>query len=202
MAEEGNVDQQTVEQLRDILQGIPGDDLATLRAAAAAAIDAVPDSAKADVATAAVGAVPDSAKADIATAAVEAVPASAKAGVITAAIDAVPDSAKVGVATAAVGAVPDSARPAVAATALENLSEGQRQALLPTQRVTDQVWLMIVGAFALVFVLSALALFWAAYLDLANAQMLLTVVTTVAGVLAGFVGGRSAAPGANGPPSQ
>lgn len=170
MAGEGRVNQEIVDQVRTIIQSIPPSDLATLRAAIVAAVEAVPDAAKMDIVTAVLEAVPDATKGDIATTALE--------------------------------AVPDAGKAAVAATAVQNLSAGQREAIFPTQRVTDQVWLIIVGAFALVFVLSSLALFWAAYLDLTNAQMLLTVVTTVAGVLAGFVGGRSAATGATRPPGQ
>jgi hypothetical protein len=218
MAGEGRANQEIVDQVRTIIQSIPPSDLATLRAAIVAAVEAVPDAAKMDIVTAVVQAVPDAAKGDIATTALEAVPDAGKADIVsaalqtvpdaakavvaTAAVEAVPDAAKAGIATTALEAVPDAGKAAVAATAVQNLSAGQREAIFPTQRVTDQVWLIIVGAFALVFVLSSLALFWAAYLDLTNAQMLLTVVTTVAGVLAGFVGGRSAATGATRPPGQ
>jgi hypothetical protein len=63
---------------------------------------------------------------------------------------------------------------------------------LPSGDVADQIWLIIVGAFAIVFVLSALALVAAAIFGVAEKiELLLTVVTTVAGILAGFISGRS-----------
>lgn len=64
--------------------------------------------------------------------------------------------------------------------------------------MTDQIWLIVVSAFALVFVLSALALFWSAFLAEDGSQILLTVVTTVAGLLAGFISGRSSTGGSTG----
>jgi hypothetical protein len=63
----------------------------------------------------------------------------------------------------------------------------------PSQGMTDQIWLIVVGSFAIVFVSSALALFWASFLNLQGVQVLLTVVTTIGGILAGFVSGRSRA---------
>ena len=63
----------------------------------------------------------------------------------------------------------------------------------PTQIVTDRIWQINVGSFAIVFILSALALFAAAFWSPSEIQTLLTVVTTVAGVLAGFVSGRASA---------
>jgi uncharacterized protein YjbI with pentapeptide repeats len=62
----------------------------------------------------------------------------------------------------------------------------------PSSRMTDRIWLMIVGSFATVFVLSAVALMVGVLLDRGTElQILLTVVTTVAGVLAGFISGRA-----------
>jgi hypothetical protein len=68
--------------------------------------------------------------------------------------------------------------------------------LLPEQRITNWIWLIIVGSFALVMVLSVGALcagvLWHASGEI---QTLLTVVTTVAGILAGFVSGRASTGG-------
>jgi len=68
--------------------------------------------------------------------------------------------------------------------------------LLPTQRVTDRIWQIIVWAFAIVFVLNSLALILAVFrLEPEHVQILLTVFTTVAGILAGFISGRASSGG-------
>jgi hypothetical protein len=63
--------------------------------------------------------------------------------------------------------------------------------------VTNKIWLWIVMTFALVLASATLALVGAVFVsfwrkvDAAMVQMLLTVFTTVAGILAGFVSGRA-----------
>lgn len=96
-------------------------------------------------------------------------------------------------------ALPPEAKKDVAAQAIRTLSFEDREDLaervLPTQGIADRIWQIIVWAFALVFVLSALALFAAAFWNPDQIQILLTVVTTVAGVLAGFISGRASSGG-------
>jgi hypothetical protein len=74
-------------------------------------------------------------------------------------------------------------------------SDDQREvasSLLPTQGVTNWIWLITVGTFAFVFAAAALTLCGAVLWGVStNLQTLLTVVTTIAGLLAGFVYGRA-----------
>jgi hypothetical protein len=74
-------------------------------------------------------------------------------------------------------------------------SEDQREvasSLLPTQGVTNWIWLITVGTFAFVFAAAALTLCGAVLWGVStNLQTLLTVVTTIAGLLAGFIHGRA-----------
>src|SRR5215204_5955448 len=67
--------------------------------------------------------------------------------------------------------------------------------LMPTQPVTDWIWKVTVGVFASVFVLATLALCAGALWFEGDVQTLLTVVTTVAGILAGFISGRASTGG-------
>jgi hypothetical protein len=67
--------------------------------------------------------------------------------------------------------------------------------LMPTQPVTDWIWKVTVGVFASVFVLATLALCAGALWFKGDVQTLLTVVTTVAGILAGFISGRASTGG-------
>jgi hypothetical protein len=68
----------------------------------------------------------------------------------------------------------------------------------PTQRVTDWIWLVIIGAFAFAFILAVLTLcatvLWQTGGEI---QTLLTVITTVAGLLAGFISGRASSGGSS-----
>ena len=74
-------------------------------------------------------------------------------------------------------------------------SEDQRDvasSLLPSQGVINRIWLIIVGTFAVVFVVSAFTLCGAVLWGVStNIQTLLTVITTIAGILAGFISGRA-----------
>jgi len=81
--------------------------------------------------------------------------------------------------------------------ALDQASDKTRAAigrgLIPDQWAIDRIWLMVVGAFAFVLCTSALALIAAVFIktDQGLAQILLTVFTTVAGILAGFISGKA-----------
>ena len=81
--------------------------------------------------------------------------------------------------------------------ALDQVSDKTRTAigrgLIPDQWAIDRIWLMVVGAFAFVLCTSALALIAAIFVqtDQGLAQILLTVFTTVAGILAGFISGKA-----------
>jgi hypothetical protein len=79
---------------------------------------------------------------------------------------------------------------------LRDLSPQERKEivglLLPEQRTTNQIWLIIVSSFAFVLILSVAALCYGVLWNVAGEiQILLTIVTTVAGILAGFVSGRA-----------
>jgi hypothetical protein len=82
---------------------------------------------------------------------------------------------------------------------LQLLPEEARKAiansLMPTQPVTDWIWKATVGVFASVFVLATLALCAGTLWFEGDVQTLLTVVTTVAGILAGFISGRASTGG-------
>lgn len=107
----------------------------------------------------------------------------------TAAVRAAPPEHKVDVATAA------------AAAAVNALPSSTRQEaidrLVPDQQATNKIWLWIVITFAVVLGGSIVALISTILIsawhkiDPADVQVLLTVVTTVAGILAGFIGGRA-----------
>ncbi len=74
-------------------------------------------------------------------------------------------------------------------------SEDQRDvasSLLPSQGVINRIWLIIVGTFAVVFLVTAFTLCGAVLWGVSTGtQTLLTVVTTIAGILAGFISGRA-----------
>ena len=71
--------------------------------------------------------------------------------------------------------------------------EALRQMLLPGQKAIDRIWQTVVGAFAFVLCASTLTLIGAVFMntDQGLAQILLTVFTTVAGILAGFISGKA-----------
>jgi hypothetical protein len=94
---------------------------------------------------------------------------------------------------------PEQRTPFLEAAARTLPAEDQKAlsaSLAPTQPVTDFVWRVIVLAFAFVLVLAVIflciATLWRPGSDV---QTLLTVVTTVAGILSGFISGRASAGG-------
>ncbi len=123
----------------------------------------------------------------------------AQKDVVAEAVQALPLETKKEVATEAVKALSPEAKKDVAAQAISTLSSEDRedlaQRIQPSQIVADRIWQIIVWAFAIVFVLSTLAFFLAALWRPDNIELLLTVVTTIAGILAGFISGRSSAGG-------
>lgn len=117
------------------------------------------------------------------------------------AVRALPPEDRKDAAADAVQALSPEAKKDVAAQAISTLSSEDRkdlgQLFQPSQDVANRIWLIIVVAFALVFVGSTIAFFVAALsLERAgNIELLLTVVTTIAGILAGFISGRSSTGG-------
>jgi hypothetical protein len=110
--------------------------------------------------------------------------------------------AKTEVATTALqtlGSNAVDAKKEIATTALQMLPPDKQQEVIgqiqgPTQKVSDRIWQWIVGAFAIVFVGGSGTLVASVFfLDVAQIQVLLTVFTTVAGILAGFISGRASA---------
>ena len=119
------------------------------------------------------------------------------------AVDAKKEIATTAVQTLGANAV--DAKKEIAATVLQTLSPEQRQEVIgqvhgPTQKVSDRIWQWVVGAFAIVFVGGSGTLVASVFfLPVEQIQVLLTVFTTVAGILAGFISGRASASGGNRP---
>jgi Arc/MetJ family transcription regulator len=180
-------------------------------------VDAVSVDVKRNIVTEAVRDIPQDQQREIVEEAVRAVPDKAKPGIAKAALHALPEDAIEARKEIAIGMVSDLSPQAredtvsrlknlspeeikdVTAEAVRSLPSREQKEfvgrLLPRQCVTDHVWQLTVWAFAIVFVLSALALFAAAFWSPSEIQTLLTVVTTVGGVLAGFVTGRASSTG-------
>jgi len=115
--------------------------------------------------------------------------------------------AKTEVATTAVqslGSNAVDAKKKIATTVLQTLSPEERQEVIgqvhaPTQKISDRIWQWVVGAFAIVFVGGSGTLVASVFfLEVEQIQVLLTVFTTVAGILAGFISGRASASGGAG----
>ena len=83
------------------------------------------------------------------------------------------------------------------------LADQRDRRFLPSSQVTDQIWIMIVRTFAIVLVVGmvslvgvvALAVFREVDKDLV--QIMLTVFSTVAGILAGFITGQAVGSSSN-----
>jgi len=137
----------------------------------------------------------------------------AKAGVVAGAIKDLGDAETAGLANTALGTLPAAETATVVASAMRTLPDGVKadatiaairsmestakdemlDRLLPDQRVTNDIWRWIVATFAFVLAGAMLALVAAVFIeaDAASMQMLLTIFTTTAGILAGFVSGRA-----------
>src|SRR5215203_3540346 len=88
------------------------------------------------------------------------------------------------------------ARKDIATAAIQGLSSKDqaaiaRQLQTPSQLVTNRIWQWIVAAFAIVFVGGTGALIVGVFINPQQLQILVTVFTTVAGILAGFISGRA-----------
>ena len=115
------------------------------------------------------------------------------------AVDAKKEIATTAVQTLGANAV--DAKKEIATTVLQTLSPEQQQQVIgqlqgPTQKVSNRIWQWVVGAFAIVFVGGSGTLVASVFfLPVEQIQILLTVFTTVAGILAGFISGRASASG-------
>ena len=116
-----------------------------------------------------------------------------------------------------VGAAPLEAKKAAVEGAVETSRNGEKKEVIekglqqasaktqaglaqkygPSQQTLDQIWLLIVRTFALVLggatvgLIAIIALAGFHDVDLAHIQIMLTVFTTVAGILAGFITGQA-----------
>jgi hypothetical protein len=155
--------------------------------------------AKQSVATETIQALPPEEKENVAAEVVRSLSADAKQGVASETLQALSPEATKDVATEAMQSLPPETKKTVATEMARALSPEDQADLVgrlqgPTQQITNQIWQIIVWTFAIVLVLSVGALIVAAFWTEragTNIQILLTVVTTVAGILAGFVSGRA-----------
>jgi hypothetical protein len=172
-----------------------GDPASVAREEGAAAVQPVPSgpgSIKQSVLNLPHGSVEE--KEDIATTAVQTLgpgDVEAKKAVATAALQTL--------GTNAVGAKKEIAVAAMQTLPAEAQEELFAQLQGPSRKVSDRIWMMIVASFAIVFVGGTAALVAAVFLLQAEQiQVLLTVFTTVAGILAGFISGRASSSGRSG----
>ena len=155
--------------------------------------------AKQSVATETIQALPPEDKENVAAEVVRSLSADAKQGVASETLQALSPEATKDVATEAMQSLPPETKKMVATEMARALSPEDQADLVgrlqgPTQQITNRIWQVIVWTFAIVLVLSVGALIVAAFWTEragTNIQILLTVVTTVAGILAGFVSGRA-----------
>ena len=121
--------------------------------------------------------------------------------VVARVVSVAPFEAKKAATAEAVNSASPENKVQVAAEGVEQLSPTQQKELvdrLPITQVTaDEIWRTVVGAFKWVLWGSTLALVAAIgvalfrEVDQALVQILLTVFTTVAGIFAGFIGGKA-----------
>ncbi len=134
---------------------------------------------------------------EVVTEVVRALSPEANRDVAAEAVQALPLETRREVANETIAALSPEAKKDVTAQAISTLSSEDRedlaQRIQPSQFVADRIWLIIVWAFSGVFMMSTLAFFLAALWRPDNIELLLTVVTTIAGILAGFISGRSSA---------
>ncbi len=107
--------------------------------------------------------------------------------------------AKKEIATTALQTLPledSGARKEIATLAAQALPASEQAELArrlqgPSRQVSDRIWQWIVASFAIVFVLGTGALIVGVFYNPTQLQILVTVFTTVAGILAGFISGRA-----------
>jgi hypothetical protein len=138
----------------------------------------------------------DGSEREVITEAVKRTTLDARKAAAAEAVNSAADRNKKDVAAEAVQALPDAAKKAIVTEAAQGLGRKDREEVAeclgtPDQKATNRIWQMIVAAFAVVFVGSSIALMAAVFFGPKDIQLLLTVVTTVAGILAGFVSGRA-----------
>jgi hypothetical protein len=102
--------------------------------------------------------------------------------------------------SSALAALDDDRTAQVIKAGVETMSDGAKGKLMsqlaPDQAMTNDIWRWIVRTFAIVLVGAMVALVGAVFVsfwhkvDTAMIQIVLTVFTTTAGILAGFVSGR------------
>ena len=115
--------------------------------------------------------------------------------------------AKKAVAAQAVNSASPANRMKVAEEAVEQLSSQQQKEVanrfLPSREAADRIWVMIVRTFAIVLVLGMVSLVGVVGLavfrevDKDLVQIMLTVFSTVAGILAGFITGQAVGSSSN-----
>lgn len=135
-------------------------------------------------------------KQSVVTTVLQDLPPEATQNVAAEAVRSLPTEAKQDVAAEAVRSLPPEAKKNVATEMVQTLSPEDQAALAgrlqgPDQRVTNRTWEIIVCTFAGALILSIIALIGAAFWSSDNIQILLTVFTTVTGILAGFISGRA-----------
>ena len=154
-----------------------------------------------DAVAAAVNALPDEAKAGVVASAIQDMADPETAGVLSTALKDLGDEETAEVVTSGLRSLTDNATADVVASAMQTLPDDHKAEVLdrfaPDQAMTNDIWRWIVRTFAIVLVAATLALttavlisFWQP-VDAAMMQMLLTIFTTTAGILAGFVSGRA-----------
>lgn len=162
---------------------------------------ALPDSLQRDVAAETVQTLPGEVQKDVAAEATRTLPTEDKKEIVAEAARTLPDEVKRDVVAKAVQAMPAEDRKDIAVRAFQDLSPKDQQDVAgnPSQRVTDMIWLMVVGTFATVLFVSAIGLLYVSIFPTKGnpdaVQVLLPVFTSIAGILAGFIGGRASAGG-------
>lgn len=174
------------------------------RAAAVRAVQTADEGAEPDVLAGAVGSASTlkARKAAAVTAVETAVDARSEQEVIAAAVGHASDSeARKSAVAAAVETADRDKRVEIAAEAVEHLpARAQAQIasrFLPSEKAADKIWLKIVNTFSTILVLGMLGLVAVVGLavfrevDKDLVQIMLTVFSTIAGILAGFITGQA-----------
>jgi len=162
---------------------------------------ALPDSLQQEVAAETVQTLPGEVQKDVAAEATRTLPTEDKKEIVAEAARTLPDEVKRDVVAKAVQAMPAEDRKDIAVRAFHDLSAKDQQDVAgnPSQRVTDMIWLMVVGTFSAVLLVSAIGLLFVAIFppqgNTDAVQVMLPVFTSIAGILAGFIGGRASAGG-------
>jgi hypothetical protein len=196
--------QERTELLTDVVKNVIP--VSVQKDVATVATQDLPPTDKKDVATAATQGLSPADKKDVATMATEGLSPDDKKDVATMAAQDLPPEQRKTVANAATQGLPPDDKKDVTLNAVQTLPEGAKQEVQqaagnPSQRVTDKIWMIVVGTFAAVLFISALALLYVAVWPPQNTsdstQVLLPVFTSIAGILAGFISGRASASGSS-----